>query len=96
MALRVVAGDHLAGVDADPGGEPNAPATFELVVESGKRLPHLERGPDRAQGVVLVQHRDTEDGHHGVADVLLHHAAMALDHLAHLVEVAPQQVSVRL
>ena len=34
MALRVVSGDHLAGVHADPGGEPDAPRTLELVVEN--------------------------------------------------------------
>ena len=59
-------------------------------------LAHLDGGPDGAQGVVLVQHRNAEDGHDGVADVLLDDAAMALDDVAHLAEVARQQVSVRL
>ena len=55
MPLRVVAGDHLAGVHADPGGEPDAPRTLELVVEGGQRLAHLDRGPNRPEGIVLVQ-----------------------------------------
>ena len=55
VPLRVVAGDHLAGVDADPGGKPDAPRTLELVVERGQRLAHLDRGPNRPQGIVLVQ-----------------------------------------
>ena len=92
----MVAGDHLAGVHADPGGQPDAPRTLELVVEGGECLAHLDRGPDRAQGVVLVQHRDAEDGHDRVADVLLDDAAMTLDDLAHRTEVARQQVPVRL
>ena len=96
MALRMVSGDHLAGVHADPGGEPDAPRALELVVENSERLAHLDGRPDGAQGVVLVQNRNTEDGHDGIADVLLDDAAMTLDDPAHLAEVACQQVSVRL
>ena len=96
MALRVVAGDHFAGVHADPGGEPDAPRTLELIVENVECLAHLDGGPDGAQGVVLVQHRDAENGHDRIADVLLNDAPMALDDLAHRIEVARQQVSVRL
>ena len=56
-----LAGDDLAGVDADPQLGP-----LQLC---GR--------PDRAQRVVLVRPRDPEDGHHGVADELLHRAAVA-------------------
>ena len=54
MALRVVSGDHFAGVHADPGGEPDAPGALELIVEEVECLAHLDCGPDGAQGVVLV------------------------------------------
>ena len=96
MALRVVSGDHFAGVDADPGGEPDAPGALELIVENVECLAHLDCGPDGAQGVVLVQDRNAEDGHDGIADVLLDYPAMTLDDPAHLAEVACQEISVRL
>jgi hypothetical protein len=38
------------------------------------------------EGVVLVELRDAEDGHHGVADVLLDGAAVTLDGAAHRLE----------
>jgi hypothetical protein len=38
-----------------------------------------ERSANGALGVVLVSDRRSEDGHHGVADELLHRAAEALD-----------------
>ena len=88
--------EHLAGVHADPGGQPEAPRTFELIVEGGQRVAHLHRGPNRKQGIVLVHDRDAEDCHDGVADVLLDDAPMTLDDLMHRAEVARQHVPVRL
>ena len=44
-------------------------------------------GADGAEGVVLVGDRDAEDRHHGVADELLHGAAVALDRRGHRREV---------
>ena len=63
------------------------------VIERGA---HLERGARRAQGVVLVGHRDPEDGHHGVADVLLHHPAVAPDRRVGALEPAPNHLMQRL
>ena len=61
--------DHLAGLDSDPASH----------LEAGQRVSHLARGPHRSKRIVLVQHRHAEHRHHGVADELLHRAAMALD-----------------
>ena len=72
---------HLAGHDADPSLEP----------ELGQRVPHLHGRTHRAQRVVLVQHRHAEHGHHGVADELLHGAAVPLDDRLHPLEVAREQ-----
>ena len=83
-----LAGDHLAGVDADPRLQP----------ERGDGGAHLPGGPHRAQGVVLVGDRDAEHGHDGVADELLDRAAVPLEDRPHLVVVAahrrPQRLGV--
>jgi hypothetical protein len=93
---RRVAGDHLTRVHPDPSGDPDTVLTFELEVERIQRLPHPVGSPGRAKRVVLVQPRDPEDGHHGVADELLDGAAVAFDHGRHLVEVAAHHASERL
>ena len=49
----------------------------------------VERGADGALGIVLVRHRRAPDRHHGVADELLDHAAVALDDAPAGLEVAP-------
>ena len=88
LAGRGVAGHHLAGIDADPHAQPLPVHPLEIAVQRGEGLPHADRGADGAERVVLVQARDPEDRHHGVADELLDGAAVALDHGGHLVEVA--------
>ena len=80
------AGDDLARVHADPS----------LDAELGECRAHLDRGPAGAQRVVLVHRRDAEDGHHRVADELLHRAAVRLDDLLHPLEVAGEQALQRL
>ena len=60
-------------------------------LELGERVAHLDRRADGAQRVVLVHHRHAEDGHDGVADELLHAAAVALDDPLHPLEVACEQ-----
>src|SRR6185436_7601475 len=45
-------------------------------------VPDRKRGADGALGVVLVRNGCTEERHHGVADELLHCAAVALQLLA--------------
>ena len=49
---------------------------------------HLDRRPNRAQRVVLVDLREPEDGHRRVADELLDRAAVALEDRAELGVVA--------
>ncbi len=64
---------------------------LELGVERRQRVADLPGGPHGAQGIVLVDHRDPEHRHHGVADELLDGPAVALDHAAHHGEVAGHQ-----
>jgi hypothetical protein len=82
-----IAGDDLAGVDADPHLESDAVLSLELGVELAEPIPHLVGGADGTQRIVLVGDRDAEHGHHRVADELLDRAAVMLEHGAHLREV---------
>ena len=59
-------------------------------------LAQLQRGTDRAQGVVLVRRGDAEHTHDGVADELLDRPAVALDHGAGIVEPACDDAAQRL
>ena len=77
----------LARVDSDPHLEDDAVLTLELEFSSREPVPHLVRGPDGAQGVVLVDDRHAEDGHHRIADELLDRAAVVLEDGPHLREV---------
>ena len=79
VGLADRAGQHLAGVD------PHAKVAVDLgrqtlvdLVHGGL---HAEPRANRSLGVVLVRHGRAEDGHHVVADVLVHGAAVA-PHLA--------------
>ena len=80
----------LAGDDADPHGQVG---NGEVGPHRGDPVDQLEPGPDGALGVVLVGGGDTPDRHHGVADELLHRAAVPGDDLAALLEVAGQQLA---
>ena len=83
-----IARDDLAGVDAGAVLERDAEARVELGVQSLERGLHPGGGAHRPLGVVLVQVREAEDRHHGVADELLDGPAVALELAAHHVEVA--------
>ena len=61
---------------------------LELVVELSERHAQVGRSSHRTQRVVLVQLGNPEDGHHGIADELLHRAAVAHEHLGHPLEPA--------
>ena len=96
LAAGRVARDDLARVHARAVLEPDAPDLLELDVERRQRLLHLVRRPDGAQGVVLVELRQAEDGHDRVADELLDRPAMPLELRAHCVEVARHYLAERL
>ena len=95
-----VARDHALALGADgdrrlPGEHARARAQLADADLRAKRLhglDKLERGPDRALGVVLVRSGSAPDGHDGVADELLDGAAVALDRRARRVEVAGQEL----
>ena len=76
---------RLAGEDARP--------RLDARAQDPDRVHELERGPDRALGVVLVRGRRAPHGHDRVADELLDHAAVAVDDLAREVEVAGQRLA---
>ena len=76
--------DRRAGVDADPN------LKLELrvsLVELGDRLDDSQSRPDGSLRVVLVRDRRAEDRHHSVADELLQLTAVAIDRLAHGLEI---------
>ena len=85
--------DHLAGVDAGAGGDPDAVLAAELVVEPVERVADLGRRANGAERIVLVHDRHAEDGHDRVADELLDGAAVPLEHALHGVEVPPHHAA---
>ena len=76
---------RLAGQDSGPRLEPGT--------ERADAVDEVERGADRAFGVVVVRDRRAPDGHHGVADELLDRAAVAADDLLAMLEVARQELA---
>jgi hypothetical protein len=74
----------------------DAELLLELCVQRPERLPHLVRGQHGAQGVVLVEDGDAEDGHDGVPDELLDRASVPLDDGTHLGEEAGHDAAERL
>ena len=90
------AGDDFTRVDPGAGDESCPPPLRELLVERTEIVAHVRRRARRAQGVVLMRHRNPEDGHDRVADELLHHALVALDRRAHHPVVARQHLPERL
>ena len=89
-------GDDVAGVHPDPAGERHPVVAFEIRVQPLERRAHLARSANRAQRVVLVDLRDAEDGHDGVADVLLDGAPMMFDRRPHRLEVPLHDAAYRL
>ena len=82
--------------DAGPDDQPDAVARLQLVVERGQGALRFRRGLERPQRVVLVPERQPEHRDDRVADDLLDRAAMRLEHGAHDVEVAVQDLAQRL
>ena len=68
----------LAGLDADAQAELRPVLGPERRRELGHGRLHLERGANRALGIVLVRLRHAEEGEHGVAGELLDQSLVAL------------------
>ena len=62
-----LAGDHLARVDPDPGGEVEPVLAAQLGGVLGDVVEHPQCREAGAPGVILVGHRGAEDGHDPVA-----------------------------
>ena len=62
--------------------------TPQLAVQVGEGGAHLSGRADRSKRIVVVDCRDAEDRHHGIADELLDRPAVPLEHRARLLEVA--------
>jgi hypothetical protein len=87
LPVAGIGSDDLAGVDARANGKTHAVRFLQLLVQTAERGAHVDRGPDGAQCVVVVDSRDAEDRHRRVADELLHHPTVPLDLAADQVEV---------
>ncbi len=96
LVRRAVTRDDAAGVDADAVRERDAVGALEFDVQILQLELHRLGGADRSERIILVHLRQPEDGHHGVADVLLDGAAVADDRSAHHVEVASHHLAQRL
>ena len=90
LALGAERDRGLAGEDRGAGAEVRQP---DLVAERRDRGDQVERGANRALGVVLGRGRRAPDGHHGVADELLDRAAVQLDQPAAAVEIAREELA---
>ena len=95
MALQVVAGHDLTGVDPDAPLQTHAPVSIEVLVELRERLAHLGGSPHCTQGVVLVQDGHAEDRHDGVADELLDDATVPRHRGLHRPEVVGHEQAQR-
>ncbi len=101
--------DHVAGghsltllracIEPDEclaGGDPHPNVKLPRVValvQLGDPLSDGQRSADGALGIVLAGGRRAKDGHHGVADELLHRAAVALELEADALVVAGEDRS---
>jgi len=81
---------HLARVDSDPHPEPNPPGPLQICAQRVDLFDQLGGGPDRPHRVVLVERRDPENSHDGVADELLDGPAVTLQDRPRPIEVATQ------
>ena len=77
-ALADLGGDHLAGVDPDPGREVEPVLAPQLGRVLADVVEHLQRRVTGAPPVVLVGDRRPEDGHDPVAGELVDRALEAV------------------
>ncbi len=90
LPLGVQRDRGLAGQDARPGIELRRAHLLAQRLDGGQQV---QGGADGPFGVVLLRDRRAPHGHHGVADELLHGAAVQGDQPAAGLEVAGQQVA---
>ena len=91
-----VTGNHALALGADRDGRlsrEDARARANPRSKIGNCADEIERRPHCAFGVVLLRNGRPPDGHHRVADELLHGSAVALDQRLAGVEVAGQQLT---
>ena len=69
------------------------PRGFGTLAERGHRIDDLERGSNRALGVVLTGPRHAPDGHHRVANELLDRASVPFDDRSSGIEIAGEQLA---
>ena len=86
------AGHHLPGVHAGADAHRGAEVGLQFPVELCDVCAQPGCGAYRPQRIVLMQHRDTENGHHRVSDELLHRAAMMFDNAAGSIEIPPHDL----
>jgi hypothetical protein len=85
--------DHFPGVDADPDGGLNLPATLRSGGHGGDGSLHAQGAQDGAFGVILMGNRSTEEGQDGIPGILLDDAAVTFDLLCHCSEVLRLEVA---
>ena len=74
----------------------NAPPRLNFLVENRECIAHLNGGPYRPQGVILVKHRHAKCSHDLIADIPVHSSTVPLDDGAHLPKIAGEKVLERL
>ena len=89
LALRAERHRRLAGQDARACREAGC---TDLLAERHDGRDEVECGADGPLGVVFVRDRSPPDGHHRIADELLHRAAEALDDAPRVLEVAGEEL----
>ena len=83
LAIRASAGDRLAAVHADPSGKRHP----QLAVQIAHRVAHRESRTHGTLGIVVMQQRDTEHDHDGIADELFDGTAVRFRDRRHSLEV---------
>ena len=81
------AGNDLAARDADVGAQ----AVARLVEQGNHPFVDVERGANRAQGVIVVSDRRAEHRHDVVAHVFVDRTAIALDDRVDHLEITVQE-----
>jgi len=90
LAGRAESDGSLAGEHT--GANPKVGGT-DVLTHCLDRHDQLEGGPHSPLGIVFVRNRSAPDGHHGIADELLHDTAVSAHDRAANIEVAGEQLA---